>query len=497
MQENKVGEQKSFKQYGHFSLVLLFISTLSFAGSFADFKRSQADAFTKYIDERDNVFKNYLEKQFKEYNADKPLSLYEKPKPKHIVKVEEKIIKSVGPRVSIFIPKSKLTEEVKKDIVIEKNIIVNSKFLKVKKNPIKDINFLFYGSQLGFNIDSNIKKAKFYPQNQKGIGNFFSIVASSEYNSLIVQIQEIKKKMKLNDWGLYLLVNEISKKTFSHVDDANLLSWFIFNKLGYSVKVGLTNRHTVLMYYSKKVIYSTPSYKFKDKKYYVLSLYAKSGVKSLYTYAQDYPEASRALNLSIKILPILEEDIKIKILTYKEFGKKYRYEYMYNKNLIDFMATYPQADYETYFNAPLAEKSYVNIVKTLKENIDGMHSSSAINFVLNFVQKAFKYEVDHQQFGREKVMFAQETLYYDKSDCEDRAILFAYLVKKMFKIGVVGVKYSDHMATALYIPIKGDSVKVNGRRFVVADPTYINANIGKSMPKYRNLAPESFILVKK
>ena len=159
------------------------------------------------------------------------------------------------------------------------------------------------------------------------------------------------------------------------------------------------------------------------------------------------------------------------------------------------MATYPQADYETYFNAPMSEESYADIAEAMKGYIDSKRATVALNFVLNFVQKAFIYERDQQQFSREKVMFAQETLFYDKSDCEDRAILFSYLVKKLFGVTVIGVKYKDHMATALYIPVRGDSVKAGRREFVIADPTYINANIGQSMPRYKNIIPEKFIVL--
>ena len=105
--------------------------------------------------------------------------------------------------------------------------------------------------------------------------------------------------------------------------------------------------------------------------------------------------------------------------------------------------------------------------------------------------------MDNEQFGREKVMFAQETLFYDKSDCEDRAVLFSKLVKKLFGINIIGVKYDDHMVTALYIPMEGDYVEAGRKRFVVADPTYINSSIGQSMPKYKPKKPETFIVVKK
>jgi hypothetical protein len=161
------------------------------------------------------------------------------------------------------------------------------------------------------------------------------------------------------------------------------------------------------------------------------------------------------------------------------------------------MATYPQAEYDTFFNAPIDRRTYKDLALSLKSHIEGKKASEAINFVLHFVQNAFKYEQDNKQFGREKVMFAQETLFFDRSDCEDRAILFSYLAKELFDLSVIGVKYKDHMATGLYIPLDGDNVLAGGRRYVIADPTYIDAPIGVSMPKYRSLQPQSFIVVKK
>ena len=84
MQQNKDGEQKSFKLYGLFSLVVLFSSSILFSGSFEEFKRSQAASFAKYADERDNAFNNYLKAEWKAYAAHKGVKLYEEPKPKKI-----------------------------------------------------------------------------------------------------------------------------------------------------------------------------------------------------------------------------------------------------------------------------------------------------------------------------------------------------------------------------------------------------------------------------
>jgi hypothetical protein len=303
--------------------------------------------------------------------------------------------------------------------------------------------------------------------------------------------------MNLNDWGVYLLVLDVSKRIHSNHDNSNLLSWFIFNKLGYAVKVGLAKRHIVLMHYSKKTIYATPNYNFSNKKFYVVSNYSKGSVGRLYSYKQNYPGATKPLDLSLKTLPNFMSKMKKKTLSFKDYGKTYKVSFEYNQNLIDFMATYPQADYETYFNAPIDSRTYESIANDIKKYVDGKKAGDAMNFVLHFVQKSFKYERDNQQFGREKVMFASETLYFDKSDCEDRVVLFSYLVKELFGVGVVGVKYKDHMATALYVPMSGDSVKAGQRKLVIADPTYINSSIGQSMPKYKSLKPESFVVVKR
>lgn len=477
---NRDGGQKLYKLFGLFSLLFVFFITSLYAESFKEFKKTQAQSFSNFKDKSDVAFNNYLKQQFQEYNSLVTKPFFEKQKPRKTESVRPEKIKSVGPLVHIVVnPKNK---QLPKIVAVD-----NSK---------KDVEFDFFGESLGFDVDKSIKTAQFYPQNQEGISNFFSVLASSDYEYIIKNIQKTKEKMRLNDWGVYLLVMKLGRTIYETPDRSKLFSWFVFNKLGYDVKVGLAHKHIVMMHYSKKVIYATPSYTFSKRKFYVVSEYAKGSVGRVYTYDKSYPNATKPLDLSMSVLPNFPKKMKRKTLFFKQYDKKYTLPFAYNQNLLDFMNTYPQADYETFFDAPMETTTYDMIAKDIKRYIDGKKASVAMNFVLNFVQNAFVYEVDEEQFGREKVMFAEETLCYNKSDCEDRAILFAYLIKKLFHVGVVGVKYKDHMATALYIPMKGDSVRKGRKRYVIADPTYINANIGMSMPKYKSIRPESFIVVK-
>ncbi len=488
MQQIKVGEQKLYKQFGHFSLLLIILSSLFNivnAQSFTDFKRSQVDSFVTYTDNQDEVFNKYLKSEWEAYTSNKLVSLYKTSKPAEMRSAKRKEIKKLGPKIDVLI----------KNI---SSLYNNKNRFKAKKEiqKEKDLTLDFFGAKIEFNTPDGVRKAKFSPQTQKGIKNFFDLILGSDYQAIIDDIKKISNNLNLNDWGKYLLVKKMSEKVFSSQDNSRLFSAFIFNKLGYSIRVALAKKHIVVMYNSKNIIYSTPSYTIDNKKFYLLSDYAQESSDKIFTYIQNYPDANKTLDLSMKTLPEFEKNIKTKKLSFKQYDKEYSIDYTYNKNLIDFMATYPQVECEIFFNTPIESRTYQAIASELRKYINGKQASVAINFILNFVQNAFQYEVDSQQFGKEKIMFAQETLFYDKSDCEDRSVLFAYLIKELLGIGIVGVRYSNHISTALYIPMEGDSVKVNSKRFVIADPSYRNAIVGQNIPRYRESKPNGFIYVK-
>jgi hypothetical protein len=108
------------------------------------------------------------------------------------------------------------------------------------------------------------------------------------------------------------------------------------------------------------------------------------------------------------------------------------------------------------------------------------------------VQTAFDYKTDDQQFGKEKYLMLEETLYYPSSDCEDRSILFSYLIRNLLKLKVIGLDYPGHIATAVNFnsDFAGESINFNGNKFIVCDPTFINADAGMEMPQFKDVDPK-------
>ncbi len=58
---------------------------------------------------------------------------------------------------------------------------------------------------------------------------------------------------------------------------------------------------------------------------------------------------------------------------------------------------------------------------------------------------------------------------------------------------VVGLRYSQHLATGVAFKnsvVQGDAHTRFGKKYYVADPTYVNAPVGLTMSRYQSETPE-------
>jgi len=179
-------------------------------------------------------------------------------------------------------------------------------------------------------------------------------------------------------------------------------------------------------------------------------------------------------------------------LTFEYGGTHYDIDASYDKAYVEYLDTYPQLDLGVYFESEVGATAESPLLQQLAKEIKGMNEQEAVNFLLRFVQTALKYKTDEMQFGKENYLFPEETIYYPYSDCEDRSVLFAWLIRRLLGLEIVGLSYPGHVATAVRLTqvVDGDYVTHNGRRYTVADPTYINATVGMTMPEYIDTKPD-------
>jgi hypothetical protein len=239
-------------------------------------------------------------------------------------------------------------------------------------------------------------------------------------------------------------------------------------------------------------------YDIFNLRYYLLDgtkFYDVSGTKNaeMHITKAKYGK-EKSLSLQLSQLPLLySEPTPKRTLTSK---KGVTSSVSVNKNLIDFFNTYPQACFNgdqttrwaAYANTPVEQSVKDMLYPPLKKTISGMNERDAVGILLNWVQTAFEYGYDDKIWGGDRAFFAQETLYYPFCDCEDRAILFSRLVRDLVGLDVVLLYYPGHLAAAVAFnsDVTGDYLMYKGRKYVVCDPTYINAGVGRTMPDMNN-----------
>ena len=132
----------------------------------------------------------------------------------------------------------------------------------------------------------------------------------------------------------------------------------------------------------------------------------------------------------------------------------------------------------------------------LQTFIKDLSQLEAMERLLNWTQTSLIYEYDDKLWGCDRPFFAEESLFYPYADCEDRSILLSRLVRDLLGLKTILVYYPGHLAMAVEFtePVSGDYIMLDGRKFVVCDPTFINANVGMTMTGMDNANAKVILL---
>lgn len=345
-----------------------------------------------------------------------------------------------------------------------------------------------YGG-LAFYLNNSLnRKCSLNGLNENAIADAYEALCNSDYKPLLADCAQIRKDLRLNDWGVFTLVRQVADTYCGTANESIVMQQFLLNEMGYKARMArkATEDKMMLFVATDCSIYAHPYITLNGQNYYNLS--GNNEQCQFYTCQKDSPKAKNSVGMQLKEAPLFPGTVVSS--THQAKGSAARVTVDVPKALMDFYKDYPQCDYSVYFNAPVNAAMENRILSSLAPLVQGRNEADAANILINFVQTAFQYQTDGQQFGYEKPFFVEELFYYPYSDCEDRAMLFSYLVRKLLGLDVVLLDYPEHIATAVRFNgnVSGDYLMVNGRKYIVCDPTYIGASIGMTMPRYKTVS---------
>ena len=366
-------------------------------------------------------------------------------------------------------------------------------------NPQK-FSFVFLGTELTIRLDKN-NMPILTSSKGEDLAAFWAEICDEIYDAILEDCLNLRENLHLCDWAYLLLLRELGNSVYKDChDSAVLLMTYLYCRSGYTTRLCYTETGNLcLLYASQHFIYEKSYWQIDGVNFYALDYDGETVYMCPASFPKEKPlslfmtnsqslayAASSPRSLASKRYPDCQATVSV------------------NKNLISFFNTYPASVYgddimtrwAMYANTQLEDGVKKMLYPALRDIIQGLSQQDAANVLINWVQTAFVYELDDKVWGHDRAFFAEESLYYPYCDCEDRSILFSRLIRDLLGLDVVLVFYPGHLATAVHFTddIKGDYIMVEGKKFLICDPTYIGAPIGLTMKGMDNATCKAILL---
>ncbi|MDE6611328.1 MAG: hypothetical protein K2K22_02090, partial [Muribaculaceae bacterium] len=324
--------------------------------------------------------------------------------------------------------------------------------------------------------------------NENSIADAYEALFRADYKPLLSDLKELRDNGLNNDWALFSFVSDTADRLATG-NSRKVLAQFLLNQLGYRARVAIVpSENRLALYIAPDVqLYGVIFVDLNGIRYYDIE--AKKPY-SFYMCPKEAPAAKAKIDMHIARTPAF--DTATRSAVRKGTGKSAAMQVSATvpEALIDYYSRIPQCDYSVYANATVDPAFKSKVLADLRPAIAGKSETEAAALLLDYVQHAFEYATDGDQFGYEKPFFVEELYYYPKCDCEDRSVFYRFLVRELLGLDVVLLEYPNHIATAVRFnsTVGGDCVSIGGRNYTVCDPTYIGAGIGMAMPSFKNVA---------
>ena len=526
-------------------VLLLFAFGACYAQSFEEYRKQQRAEYKQYKSEQQKAFDEFRKKVNDEY-ADFMKHAWEPMEPQPAVEpVKEKVVPPVvykepepQPKEEVKPDKPQPKEDVqttkpdpKQDVAVKQDTAKEEELVKVDplaklegkqdqikskpiaiqpvvivlpkptpapdpiiptieptEDPTSGISVRFYGTAIKINFPEP-DKFKLKSLNEDDLSDAWKELSEDAYNVTLKDALNARKKYQLCDWAYVELLRQVTEKQYGVSNEAVFVQDYLLTQSGYRVRLGASETKLYLLVASQYDLFNRSYFTIDGVKFYVVDGKV-SGLKVCKAPFENEKTLSMQIAQPQKLANVASDE---RTLTSK---RGVTAKSKVNKNDISFFDKYPEAciggdgttKWAVYANTPLSPEIKQSLYPQLKATTDKLGEKEAVGAILNWVQTAFKYEYDDKVWGHDRVFFAEETLYYPACDCEDRSILFSRLVRDILGLDVVLLYYPGHLATAVHFtqPVKGDYLTYKGKDYVVCDPTYINAGVGRTMPGMDN-----------
>lgn len=362
--------------------------------------------------------------------------------------------------------------------------------IRPKPMPAATVQTVYlYGSSFMFHFQKG-RTLKLADNSEKSVANMWRKLSDEYYDNIVGECLQQRTERSLCDWAYIQLTETVAQEYCGGKNnEAIVMQAYLLTQSGYQIRFGRLDTKLVLLIGSTEEIFGYGYFEQAGSKFYVFDTLVSN--KNMHVSKQAFPnERPFTLALTQPKLPINRTEKRtIESRHYPDV----KVTVELNANLIDFYDSYPRSSMWSYYaKASLSDQLKEQLYPMLRKAIEGKREYDAVNIILDFIQTGFNYETDQRQFGYERPLFPDETFYYPSCDCEDRAVLFACIVRDLLQLDVVLLHYPAHLSTAVHFneDLGGTFIDVDGKNYLVCEPTYLTgAPAGRCGYAFRDKKP--------
>lgn len=358
------------------------------------------------------------------------------------------------------------------------------------------IQFEFLGKD--YTVTATIQEPLFNMQlSTESLLQFCYLKDNPQMLSASTQLDKIKLKEHLDDWMFYQLIRKAAQEITPKEDDYigyTINKWYLLQKSGYEVMISCSDNKLLLYVQSNDSIYNLPIKTYQGKQYVCMNYHDYGFTIDFehekFQVVNNINTLGNAFSFKINSLPdFAENTYRNKDISYQFRQKDLRLTIKVNQEMEQYFKNYPVTDYKNQFNIPISQTTYNSLIIALKDKVKKLTTRKGVEYLMAFTRHAFMFEKDTDYFGREKRLSPEQTLMYERSDCEDRSALFYFLVKEIYQLPMIVLSYPEHVTVAVKLdkPVR-HQVLYNGESFTLCEPTPQSRELklGELAPGLRN-----------
>ena len=345
--------------------------------------------------------------------------------------------------------------------------------------------FDFFQEQIDITYSKQIQEV--LPQffSTSDLKTFYANLEPTVIEPSLADLLRYRQSLNLNDWYYYLLIRETAEQIFTQNEPyyksyQTVFSWLMLAKSGYKVQLNFAEEDVFLSVYTLDRLYDIPVKEHGMGWMVEISHFNtdhegfRARVRSdFFLEENDQPFSFKLTQQPTFSKPLLTT----RNITFEHENENYALGYTLDRSVLQLVTTLPEISVYDHIEIPLSQFTYSTLIPNLQIFIDqkAFDKKETLQFLLSFTRTGFDYKNDSTYNKCDNITFTpEETLYHRYSDCEDRSVLFAYLVKEILELDVILVDFPEHIAVGVQLgenQYLGKPIIYKNRYYTFCEPT--------------------------